>query len=159
MFSSVQSLSRVRLCNPMICSTLGLPVRHQLPEFTQTNIHRVGDAIQPSHPLSSPSPPAPKSLPASECFFFFNFTILYWFCHISKSIHHRYTCVPHPEHYSLLPPLTIPLGCPSAPAPSIQSLFQWVNSYYIRNSVWLMGWFSKKDNYNIKRREMWICEH
>ena len=41
----------------MDCSTLGLPVHHQLPEFTQTHVHRVGDAIQPSHPLSSPSPP------------------------------------------------------------------------------------------------------
>jgi len=51
---------------------------------------------------------------------FFNFTILYWFCHISKWIRHRYTCVPHPEPSSLLPPHTIPLGCPSAPAPSIQ---------------------------------------
>ena len=53
-------------------------------------------------------------------FFFFNFTILYWFCHLSKWIHHRYTCVPHPEPSSLLPPHTIPLGCPRAPAPSIQ---------------------------------------
>ena len=43
----------------MNCSTPGLPVHHQLPEFTQTHNHRVGDAIQPSHPLSSPSPPAP----------------------------------------------------------------------------------------------------
>ena len=51
---------------------------------------------------------------------FLNFTILYWFCHISKWIHHRYTCVPHPEPSSLLPPHTIPLGRPSAPAPSIQ---------------------------------------
>ena len=51
---------------------------------------------------------------------FFNFTILYWFCHISTWIHHRYTCVPHPEPSSLLPPHTIPLGHPSAPAPSIQ---------------------------------------
>ena len=42
----------------MDCSTLGLPVHHQLPEFTQTHAHWVGDAIQPSHPLSSPSPPA-----------------------------------------------------------------------------------------------------
>ena len=57
-FSSVQSLSRVGLYNPMICSTPGLPVHHQLPESTQTHVHRVGDAIQPSHPLSSPSPPA-----------------------------------------------------------------------------------------------------
>ena len=49
----------------MNCSRPGLPVHHQLPEFTQTHVHRVSDAIQPSHPLSSPSPPAPKSLPAS----------------------------------------------------------------------------------------------
>ena len=51
---------------------------------------------------------------------FFNFTILYWFCQISKWICHRYTCVPHPEPSSLLPAHTIPLGRPSAPAPSIQ---------------------------------------
>ena len=44
------------LCNSMNCSTPGPPVHHQLPEFTQTHVHRVGDAIQPSHPLSSPSP-------------------------------------------------------------------------------------------------------
>ena len=57
-FSSVQSLSHVRLCNPMNHSTPGLPVHHHLPEFTQTHVHRAGDAIQPSHPLLSPSPPA-----------------------------------------------------------------------------------------------------
>ena len=45
------------LCDPLDCSTPGLPVHHQLPEFTQTHVHRVGDAIQSSHPLSSPSPP------------------------------------------------------------------------------------------------------
>ena len=56
-FSSVaQSCST--LCDPMNQSTPGLPVKHQLPEFTQTHVHRVGDAIQPSHPLLSPSPPA-----------------------------------------------------------------------------------------------------
>ena len=56
-FSSVQSLSRIRtLCDPMDSSTPGLPVHHQLLEFTQTHVHLVGDAIQPSHPLSSPSP-------------------------------------------------------------------------------------------------------
>jgi len=53
------------LCNPMNYSTPGLPVHHQLPEFTQTHVHQVSDAIQPSHPLSSPSPLAPQSLPAS----------------------------------------------------------------------------------------------
>ena len=52
--------------------------------------------------------------------FIFNLTIMYWFCHISKWIRHRYTCVPHPEPSSLLPPPTIPLGRPSAPAASIQ---------------------------------------
>ena len=48
------------LCGPMNCSTPGLTVHHQLPEFTQTHVHRVGDAIQPSHPLSSPFPPVPN---------------------------------------------------------------------------------------------------
>ena len=56
-FSSVAQ-SCPTLCNPMDCSMPGLPVHHQLPEFTQTHVHRVSDAIQPSHPLSSPSPPA-----------------------------------------------------------------------------------------------------
>ena len=54
------TLSCPTLCNPMNRSTPGLPVHHQLPEFTQTHVHRVSDAIQPSHPLSSPSPPAPN---------------------------------------------------------------------------------------------------
>ena len=58
-FSSVTQ-SCPTLYNPMNCSTPGLPVHHQLPELTQTHIHQVGDAIQPSHPLSSPSPPAPN---------------------------------------------------------------------------------------------------
>ena len=56
-FSSVAQ-SCPTLCNPMNCSTPGLPVHHQLPEFTQAHIHWVGHAIQPSRPLSSPSPPA-----------------------------------------------------------------------------------------------------
>ena len=58
-FSSVAQ-SCLTLCNPTNCSTPGLPVHHQLPEFTQTHVHHVGDAIQPSHPLLSPSPPAPN---------------------------------------------------------------------------------------------------
>ena len=52
--------SCLTLCDPMNCSTPGLPVHHQLPEFTQTHVHRVSDAIHSSHPLSSPSPPAPN---------------------------------------------------------------------------------------------------
>ena len=58
-FSSVAQ-SCPTLCDPMNRSTPGFPVHHQLPEFTQTHVHRVNDAIQPSHPLSSPSPPAPN---------------------------------------------------------------------------------------------------
>ena len=62
-FSSVQFSSVAQscptLCDPMNRSTPGLPVHHQLPEFTQTRAHQVSDAIQSSHPLSSPSPPAP----------------------------------------------------------------------------------------------------
>ena len=60
-FSSVQFSSFAQsyptLCNPMDCCMTGLPVYHQLPEFTQTHVHWVSDAIQPSHPLSFPSPP------------------------------------------------------------------------------------------------------
>ena len=58
-FSSVTQ-SCLTGCDPMNRSTPGLPVHQKLPEFTQTHVHRVGDAIQPSHPLSSPSPPAPN---------------------------------------------------------------------------------------------------
>ena len=67
-FSSVQfssiTQSCLTLCDPINRSTPGLPVHHQLPEFTQTHIHRLGDAIQPSHPLSSPLllPPIPPSI-------------------------------------------------------------------------------------------------
>ena len=64
LFSSVQFSSVAQLCptlcDPMNRSTPGFPVHHQLPEFTQTHVHRVSDAIQPSHPLLSPSPPAPN---------------------------------------------------------------------------------------------------
>ena len=62
-YVSVQFISQLclTLCDPMNHSTLGLPVHHQLPKLTQTHTHQVGDAIQPSHPLSSPSPPAPNT--------------------------------------------------------------------------------------------------
>ena len=71
-FSSVAQLC-LTLCNPMNRSTPGFPVHHQLPEFTHSHVHRVSDAIQPSHPLSSPSPPAPnpsqhQSFPMSQLF-------------------------------------------------------------------------------------------
>ena len=66
-FSSVtQSCST--LCDPMECSTPGLPVHHQFPELAQTHVHRVSDAIQPSHPLPSPSPPAFNLSPHQSLF-------------------------------------------------------------------------------------------
>ena len=62
LFSSVQfssvAQSCLTLCDPMNCSTPGLPVHHQLSDFTQTHVHQVSEGIQPSHPLSSPFPPA-----------------------------------------------------------------------------------------------------
>ena len=76
-FSSVQFSSVAQscpnLCDPMNCSTPGLPVHHQLPEFTQTHAYQVSDAIQLSHPLPFPSPPAPnpsqhQSFPMSQLF-------------------------------------------------------------------------------------------
>ena len=70
MVSSVQS--RPTLCDPMNHSTPGLPVHHQLPEFTQTHVCWVSDAIQPSHPLSSPSPPAPNPSQHQSLFQFVN---------------------------------------------------------------------------------------
>ena len=65
-FSSVTQ-SCPTLCDPMNCSTPGLPAHHQLPEFIQTPVHRAGDAIQPSHPLSFPSPP-PSIFPSIRVF-------------------------------------------------------------------------------------------
>ena len=77
-FSSVQfssvAQSCLTLCDPMNRSTPGLPIHHKLPEFAQTHAHRVGDAIQPSHPLSSPSPPAPN--PSQNQGLFQSYTIL-----------------------------------------------------------------------------------
>ena len=79
---------------------------------------------------------------------FLNFTILYYFCQISKWIHHRYTCVPHPEPSSLIPPHTIPLGRPSAPAPS--------NQYRASNLDWqLVSWCIEQSYGLCRRRRGW----
>ena len=88
-------------------------------------------------------------------FLIFNFTILYWFCHISTWIGHRYTRVPHPEPSSLLPPRTIPLGSPSAPAPSIQDIIykECINQQFIllvrlpvNSRLLVKFWMSQKLN-------------
>ena len=83
--SSVQLSSVTQSCptlsDPMNCSTPGIPDHHQLPEFTRTHVHQVGDAIQPSHPLSSPSPPAPNPSQHQSLFQWVNICIKwpkYW---------------------------------------------------------------------------------
>ena len=73
LFSSVAQACPT-LCDPMNWSMPSLPVHHQLLEFTQTHVHRVGDAIQPSHPLSSPSPPAPNPSQHQGLFQWVNFS-------------------------------------------------------------------------------------
>ena len=85
------------LCDPMNRSMPGLPVHHQLPEFTQTQVHRVSDAIQPSHPLSSPSPPAPN--PSQHQSLFFSLVI-----NFTHSINSVYMSIP------IHPTLSFPLG-------------------------------------------------
>ena len=96
-FSSVAQ-SCLSLCDPMNHSTPGLPVHHQLPEFTQTHVHRVGDTIQPSHPLSSPLflSPIPPSIRV-----FSNESILHmrWPNYWSFS----FSIIPSKEHPGLIP--------------------------------------------------------
>ena len=95
-FSSVTQ-SCPTLCNPMNHSIPGLPVRHQLPEFTQTHVHPVGDAIQPSHPLSSPFPPAPTP-PSIRVFSNESTSCMRWpkYCSFSFSI------IPSKQHPGLI---------------------------------------------------------
>ena len=89
-FSSVGQLCPT-LCDPTNRSTPGLPVHHQLLEFTQTHVHRVGDAIQPSHPLSSPSPPAPNPSQHQSLFQWVNSCEIIWISYrVSKWWNHIY---------------------------------------------------------------------
>ena len=79
------------LCDPMNRSTPGLPVHHQLPEFTQIHVHRVSDAIQPSHPLSSPSPYAPNPSQHQSLFQWVNFS------HEVAKVHHSFQRTPRAD--------------------------------------------------------------
>ena len=103
-FSSVAQ-SCPTLCNPMNCSsTPGLPVHHQLPESTQTHVHRVSDAIQPSHPLSIPSPPAPNPSQHQSLFQMSPLQIVLKLYLPSSEIH-----ILHRQHVTLLPLQLSPL--------------------------------------------------
>ena len=100
-FSSVAP-SCPTLCDPMDCSTPGLPVHHQLPEFTQTHVHRVGDAIQPSHPLLSPSSSAPNPSQHQSLFQWVSFS-----CEVGKVLefqlyHHSFQRTPRTAYWYLI---------------------------------------------------------
>ena len=95
-FSSVAQ-SWPTLCNPMNCSTPGLPVHHQLPVFTQTHVHQVSDAIQPSHPTSSPSPPAPNPSQHQSLFQWVNSSH-----EVAKVLEFQLSISPFKEHPGLI---------------------------------------------------------
>ena len=86
------------LCDPMNCSTPGLPVYHQLPEFTQTHVHWVSDAIQLSHSLLSPSPPAPNPSQHQRLFQWVNSSQKRWPKYLSFS----FSIIPSKEHPGLI---------------------------------------------------------
>ena len=106
-FSSVAQ-SCLTLCDPMNNSTPGLPVHHQLPDFTQTHVHRVGDAIQPSHPRSSPSSPAPNPSKHQRLFQWVNSSHEMYWNFSSKAL--VITIFPIPVkslRYCTIPPISI----------------------------------------------------
>ena len=119
-FSSVTQ-SCTTLCDPMDFSKPGFSVHHQLPELAQTHVHQVDDAIQPSHPLSSPSPPAFNLCQYQSLFFkkkiiYFNWRLITLqccggFCHTLTWISHRCTCVPHPSGLSQCTGFECPVSC------------------------------------------------
>ena len=96
-FSSITQ-SCPTLCNPVNRSTPGLPVYHQLSELTQTHVHQVSDAIQPSHPLSSPSPPAPNAPPSIRVFYNESTLCMRWLKYWSFS----FSISPSNEHPGLI---------------------------------------------------------
>ena len=85
------------LCDPMNCSTPGLPVHHQFLEFTQTHVHQVGDAIQPSHPLPSPSPPTPSPSQHQGIFQWVNSSL-----ELPKYWSFSFSIIPSKEHPGLI---------------------------------------------------------
>ena len=95
-FSSITQ-SRLTLCDPMNCSASGFPVHHQLPEFTQTHVHWVGDAIQPFHPLLSPYPPTFNPSQHQGLFQWVSFSY-----HVAKVLEFQLNISPSNEHLGLI---------------------------------------------------------
>ena len=120
-FSSVTQ-SCPTLCDPMNHSTSGLPVHHQLLESTQTHIHWVGDAIHPSHPLSSPSPPAPNPSQHQGLFQWINFLH-----EVAKVLDFSFSISPSNEHPGLIS-LKMDWMDPLAVQGTLKSLLQHQNS-------------------------------
>ena len=138
-FSSVAQ-SCPTLCDLMDCSTLGLPVHHQLPEFTQIHVHWVGDAIQPSHPLSSPSPPT-FNLSQHIC----TCTHTHTHCYVNMCIYIKlnivHTSIPshnlyYMDHSSFLPLLTGNLLLPGS-ASGKEPACQWRRHKRCRFDHWV----------------------
>ena len=119
-FSSVIQ-SCPTLCDPMNCSMSGLPVHHQLPEITETRVHWVGNAIQPSHPLSSPSPPALNLSQHQGFLFFFFFPMNPLFTTSGHSIGASVSTAVFPVNIQGL----FPLGLPGLSSLLISSRIDW----------------------------------
>ena len=117
---SVQSLSHVRLCHPTDCSMPGLPVHHQPPEFTQTHVHLVSDTIQPSHPLSWPSP-RPSIFPSIRVFSIESVLYIRWSKYWSYSF-----SISTSNEYSVLISFRIDWLDLLAIQQTLKSLLQWV---------------------------------
>ena len=134
-FSSVAQ-SCPTLCNPMNRSTPGLPVHHQPQEFTQTNVHRVGDAVQPSHPLLSPSPPAPNPSQHQSLFQWVN-SSHEWPQYWSFS----FSIIPSKEHPGLITLAPIFLQYIAFSQVSIWSwIFQSLGSLGLQSERWNSFW-------------------
>ena len=138
-FSSVAQ-SCLTLCNPMNCSTPGLPVYHQLPEFTQTHVHWVSDAIQPSHPLSSPSAPAPNPSQHQSLFQWVNDLLQNGLVGSPCSPRDSEESCPTPQFKSINSSVLSFLHSPTLTSIHLLSYF-WVNTYPTRTCTY----FHQKD--------------
>ena len=132
--SSVSSVAQScpTLCDPMNRSTPGLPVHHQLPEFTQTHVHRVSDAIQPSHSLFSPSPPAPSPSQHQSLFQWVNSSHEMTKVQEFQLQHHSFQRNPRAD---LLQNGLV--GSPCSPRDSQESSPTLSSSYFHPNPIWL----------------------
>ena len=123
-------------CDPMDCSTPGFPVHHQLPELAQTHVHWVSDAIQSSHPLSSPSPPAFNLSQHQSLFQWVSSSHQFSSVQFSRSVVSD-SLWPHEPQHTRLPCLSpIPRACSN-----LFSLSQWCHPIISSSVIRLSSWF------------------